>query len=95
MVVEEKKTWGQSRSLYLGGSAVLSEGPKIWRGWEAQKSRRSFEWKGIAFGTYKIRSEGVGACPWFQGGTGSVLRVSKVAARRRRQLWRSGDGGVG
>ena len=64
-------------------------------GWEAQKSRRSFEWKGIAFGTYKIRSEGVGACPWFQGGTGSVLRVSKVAARRRRQLWRSGDGGVG
>ena len=57
-----------------------------------QESMDVFEWKGIA----KIWSEGRGKPALGPTGVaGSVLRVSKVAAPRRRQLWRIGDGGVG
>ena len=90
MVVEEKKTWGQSRSLYLGGSAVLSEDPKIWG--VGRHKEVSLYLNGKVLLKYGVK--GSEPALGLTGVAGSVLRVSKVAARRR-QLWRSGDGGVG
>ena len=75
---------------------MLSEGPKIWGIGRHKEIGLYLNGKGIAILVllkYGVKGSGPALGP--TGVTGSNLRVSKVAARRRRQLWRSGDGGVG
>ena len=74
---------------------MLSEGPKIWGVGKHKKVEGLLNGKVLLLVLLKYGVKRWGPALGPTGVTGSVLRVSKVAARRRRQLWRSGDGGVG